>query len=636
MYHKRRKEVIVRAWPRSTLVPALDDPGFDKWALSQLQLYKPFRTLEDLRMPNIKDVFSQYLVSGGFPHLRSQDDSSEDSEDVRSVAEAPDPDSESEFGTMVDRTLDEGRLRQDDYQRIMMCGRTDADSMPLLGSRELDLVHEWPHSWHDIDFEILRPWLDQMILMTVIPSPTVAPVQLASLSTMQRKAFDIIQAHTFGSSQDDQLLMVVVGTAGTGKSYLINAVRHLFTEHACAPLLKITAPTGIAAANIRGSTIYSLLSLMSRNLTGERLHQLQTTMAGVKLLIIDEYSFLSVAIIDKLHEQLHKIFPQSMRPFGGLNIVLCGDPAQLPPVLAPPVYAYRGSSSHQAARFHLFNKVVELDHIFRQAGDDESQIRFRHLLRRVANSEATEDDWAWLKTRRPSRLSRDDNADFDAGRYIVSTNDLRKRLNYERLSSFSPVIRIDECDAGMQNCPAASGDDFSAERPDHDDTQLFAIGAEVMLTFNLWTEAGLANGACGKIVGIVKPRDNGKARVVLVNIPNYCGPALLPDHPTVVPITQTSRMPGATKGTIPLTLAWAVTIHKAQGMTMDRVTVDLGRTEFASGLTFVALSRAKSFQGLRVHPFDLERYKSIEKGKYVEARREEFHRLRLVATATTI
>ena len=188
---------------------------------------------------------------------------------------------------------------------------------------------------------------------------------------------------------------------------------------------------------------------------------------------------------------------------------------------------YRGSSHHQAARFHLFDKVVELDHIFRQAGDDESQIRFCHLLRRVANSKATEDDWAWLKTRCPSCLSRDDNANFDAGRYIVSTNDLRKHLNYERLSSFSPVIRIDKCNAGMQNCPAASGDDFNAEWPDHDDTQLFAIGAEVMLTFNLWTKAGLTNGACGKIVSIVKPHDNGKACVVLVNIPNYCGPVIV-------------------------------------------------------------------------------------------------------------
>jgi hypothetical protein len=247
-----------------------------------------------------------------------------------------------------------------------------------------------------------------------------------------------------------------------------------------------------------------------------------------------------------------------------------------------------------------------------------------------------EEYWAWLQTRRPSCLSPDKNAKFNASKYIVATNDLRKRINYETLSSFSPVIRIEDCDADLQSTQSNGplGGDFDNERLDHDDTQLFTVGAEVMLTYNLWTEAGLANGACGKVVGIVKPQDNCKAHVLLVDIPNYCGPTLSPDHPTVIPITQTPRASGADKGSIPLTLAWAVTIHKAQGMTLDRVTVDLGQREFSSGLTFVALSRAKSFDGLRVHSFDLERYKAIENGKYVEARQEEFHRLRLRAAAT--
>ena len=260
------------------------------------------------------------------------------------------------------------------------------------------------------------------------------------------------------------------------------------------------------------------------------------------------------------------------------------------------------------------------------------------MLHRVANCEATEEDWAWLQTRHPSCLSLDDNADFNTHKYIVATNDLRKRINYEKLSYFSPVIRIKECEADVRSMRSdgPSGDDFDGERLDHDNTQLFAVGAEVMLTYNLWTEAGLANSTCGKIVSILKPQDDRKARVLLIDIPNYCSPALSPDHPTVVPITQTPRASGAAKGSILLTLAWAVMIHKAQGMTLDRVTVDLGQREFSSGLTFVALSRAKSFEGLRVHPFDLERYKTIEKGKYVEARREKFQHLRLRAAATDV
>lgn len=111
----------------------------------------------------------------------------------------------------------------------------------------------------------------------------------------------------------------------------------------------------------------------------------------------------------------------------------------------------------------------------------------------------------------------------------------------------------------------------------------------------------------------------------------YHGPSLCADHPTVVPITQVRTKTGTA---IPLTLAWAITIHKAQGITLDRVTVDLGSREFSSGLSFVALSRARTFTGLRVEPFDYDRFKRIKSGKYVSSRRAEFNRLRLLAAET--
>ena len=179
---------------------------------------------------------------------------------------------------------------------------------------------------------------------------------------------------------------------------------------------RLTAPTGIAAANIRGSTIYSLLSLVSNSLVGERLLRAQLIIDGVKLLIIDEYSFPSVEIIEKLHDRLHAIFPHSTLPFGGMNIVLCGDPAQLAPVLAMPVYAYQGREAHRAARFHLFRTVVELYQPFRQTRNDGIQSRFRSLLARLSKCEANEDAWRWLQTH-VSSLSADENACFDSSKY---------------------------------------------------------------------------------------------------------------------------------------------------------------------------------------------------------------------------
>ena len=114
-------------------------------------------------------------------------------------------------------------------------------------------------------------------------------------------------------------------------------------------------------------------------------------------------------------------------------------------------------------------------------------------------------------------------------------------------------------------------------------------------------EAGRVNGSYGTIVHILKPTDNQNRRVIMVDFPEYHGPALSPLHPTILPITQVRT--GNSKG-MPLTLAWAITIHKSQGMTLQHATVDIGEKEFASGLSFVALSHCKTFHGLRIQPFD--------------------------------
>ena len=205
---------------------------------------------------------------------------------------------------------------------------------------------------------------------------------------------------------------------------------------------------------------------------------------------------------------------------------------------------------------------------------------------------------------------------------------MQNHINHKKLSGFTPIIRITQ---SKDSVCAIEDDDLEGEQIGSDGPQMYAVGAEVMLMVNLWTEAGLVNGACGKVVGILKPEDGCDARIIMVEFPGYHGPALSPGQPFVVPITQIRT--GKSSG-IPLTLAWAITIHKAQGMTIERVTIDLGHKEFASGLTFIALSRAKSFYGLRIRPFDLDCYQSIGNGKHVEARREEFCRLHRIAAAT--
>ena len=623
-YHERRKPVIVRAWPRSSSIPTRHDPTFEQWALTQLRLYKPHRSLYELCTPSIDTVFNEHLASNGFPNLLQRelvehadvefDDLSTNGPDIDLLETAP----------------LETSLVQDDYHVLMDVARHPCESTQLPGSRELDVAYPWPTSWQNISFETLVSWIEEAKKRLAVPPVDVPLVNTDCFSTMQRLAFRIVNEHCFGGLQDDQLLMVIVGTAGTGKSYLINAIRQLFQQKGQQDRVKVTAPTGIAASNISGSTIYSLLTLMTASLSSQRLVSLQLLMQDVQLLIIDEYSFLSAAFFDTLDQRLRSLFPHSRRPFGGLNIVLCGDPAQLPPVRAHPVYAHQGATEHIAARFHLFQTVVQLDHPFRQLGDDAGQIRFRELLSRVADCVATEDDWSWLQKRRACCLDASENALFDSGKYIVATNVIRRKINYENVSKLSPVMRIQEYDNAVELTDVQVLD---GERVEKNDLQLYGVGAEVMLTYNLWTEAGLVNGSCGIVRCILKPpaSDNSNCRVVMVDFPDYRGPALSTDAPTIVPITQV-RTPHFTG--LPLSLSWAITIHKAQGLSMDRVTVDLGRSEFAAGITFVALSRAKRFDGLRMIAFDFNRYRHIETGKNVQARRNEFTRLRMLSLRT--
>ena len=565
-------------------------------------------------------MFDQHVQSTGFlsdpPSHDSNDDHTDDDES------GPDVDLASGSPDALERNL-----RQDDYQQIMLRAHPATTNPSLLGFRELDVAHHWPTSWLGIPFDRLLSWLSSTKDSFPLPPPPLAPFSLDSLSGKQRLAYDIVADHLFGELHNTQLLMVVLGTAGTGKSFLINAIRHMFTLHSQSDRVRITAPTGIAAANISGSTIHSLLSLLKENLTGARLNFLQTSLAHVRLIVIDEYSFLSIPLFATLDRQLRKIFPaKADKPFAGMNILLCGDPAQLAPVHGQPVYARQANGTPQPTCFHLFRTVVELDQPFRQTGTDATQVRFRELLGRVANCDAQADDWTWLQTRRPSSLTSADNASFDTHKHIVATNNVRSDLNKRKLAKLSPIMVVAPSDDSARTIdPNEYNDDDSTT---DDGPQLYAIGAEVMLTANLWTEAGLVNGSCGVVDDILKPDDDRTARVVMVNFPGYRGPSLSPSRPNVIPITQ---IRATNRNGLPLTLAWAITIHKSQGMTLDRVTVDLGRSEFASGLTFVALSRAKTFNGLRVEPFDFSRFQRIQHGRHVDARRDEFDRLRRLA-----
>ncbi|XP_057857985.2 uncharacterized protein LOC131067076 [Cryptomeria japonica] len=164
---------------------------------------------------------------------------------------------------------------------------------------------------------------------------------------------------------------------------------------------------------------------------------------------------------------------------------------------------------------------------------------------------------------------------------------------------------------------------------------LLCENQQVMLLANLWIEVGLVNGSIGLVKNIIyepntKPPDLPK--FVIVRFQNYKGPPWDPLHPNDIPIAPIARRRHTQ---IPLTTAWAITIHKSQGLTLDKATIDIGNTE-KQGLTFTTISRVKSIDGICIHPpFSFERYAKMQKSAFTTIRKKEKTRLQQLSALTS-
>ena len=168
---------------------------------------------------------------------------------------------------------------------------------------------------------------------------------ISTFSDMQRCAYNIIKAHSQHVSPKDPLLAIIIGVAGAGKSYLINAIRNLLCD-SCA----VTATTGKAAYNIHGCTIHSLLQLpvgskRNKDLNGTNLIRLQTKLKHIRYIIIDEYSMLSQTLLGWIGKRCRQATGLTDERFGGKSIILVGDPTQLPPVADKPLYHAKPTNS---------------------------------------------------------------------------------------------------------------------------------------------------------------------------------------------------------------------------------------------------------------------------------------------------
>ena len=451
-----------------------------------------------------------------------------------------------------------------------------------------------------------------------------------NLQGHQLEVYTIVKNH-FESSSPQPLRLIVTGTAGTGKSYLIQCIRLLLEA-----TLTVAAPTGVASFIIEGITLHSLLHLPTKGefkqLEGIRLKHFQDSMSTTRYIIIDEMSMVGRKMFGQIDRRLRQAFPHhAQEVFGRCSMLLFGDFGQLPPVMDLPLYTIdsRSELSDQGrTAYQQFDKAFILTQVMRQAGNGPDQVRFRNILLRLRNAEVTTQDWEELMKQTPTNVSN--LTAFTTALHLYPTVEAVVEYNIAKLKdSGQSIATIKAVHTGV-NAKASSDDAGGLEA-----VVCIAKSARVMLTSNLWVEVGLVNGAMGTIESICY-RSGGPPDLplaVMVKFDHYSGPTL---HDGTVPITPLRRNwsnSGAqcSRLQLPLKLAWAVTIHKSQGLTLDKVVVDIGKKEFSCGLTFVACSRVRQLTDLLfTPPFTYQRLQNIANSQRLHERLIEDKRLALV------
>ncbi|WPR75208.1 ATP-dependent DNA helicase [Algoriphagus sp. NG3] len=385
----------------------------------------------------------------------------------------------------------------------------------------------------------------------------------------------------------------ITGKAGTGKSTLLKYFRSKTEKK-----IIVLAPTGIAAINVSGQTIHSFFKiapkLFDEDVVIQKDYKRSELFKSLDIIIIDEISMVRADLMDAIDKAL-RVNRGSNIPFGGVQMVFFGDLYQLPPVVTNDLKEYFeehfGSPYFFAAKVfktHSFS-VIELEKIFRQKDPV-----FISLLNNVREGRIQGLDISTLNKRLNSNFQPLDEELFIT---LASTNQIADNENQRKLSLLSTPV--------LSYWASVEGD-FERKNFPTDEELKLKVGSQVMLLKND-PDRRWVNGSIGKVVELSPERV-----LVEVNGDEYSLEQAVWESIEYKYDRKTKKVKPIIKGSFtqfPLKLAWAVTIHKSQGKTFDKVVIDLGFGAFAHGQTYVALSRCTSFEGIvlksQVRPRDI-------------------------------
>jgi ATP-dependent DNA helicase PIF1 len=384
----------------------------------------------------------------------------------------------------------------------------------------------------------------------------------------------------------------ITGKAGTGKSTLLDYFRSVTGRK-----IVVLAPTGVAALNVRGETIHSFFGFKP-DVTLQNIPKLSKkkakTFKKLDAIIIDEISMVRADLLDCVDRFLRLNGKQPDRAFGGIQMIFIGDLYQLPPVVKAKEKKlfrnhYHSEYFFDANVFKSFSmEFIELEKIYRQKDED-----FIQLLNDIRNNTITEEGLAILNGRVGAKFSSEKYSDYVV--HLTTLNKMAYKINTEHL---------DRLKRKMHKYEAEIYGNFNKNSYPTDFELYLKTGAQIMM-LNNDARGRWVNGSIGKVVNIRFSRKEN-CDIISVQFPGGRSEYVLPYTWDIFHFrfNEENRMiETETVGSFsqyPLRLAWAVTIHKSQGKTFDKVIIDIGRGTFACGQVYVALSRCTSFEGIKL------------------------------------
>jgi ATP-dependent DNA helicase PIF1 len=406
----------------------------------------------------------------------------------------------------------------------------------------------------------------------------------------------------------------LTGPAGTGKSVTLSKIREYCNLAKIE--LGITATTGTAAFLINGKTVHSYLGIGLATESAEeiwkyvrhKLSHIPKKLREIKALIIDEISMLDANLLDKISDYL-KFVCKKEKPFGGIQIVLTGDFCQLAPVSGD--YAFK---SNVWSELNL--KIIYLTKLLRQDGD----LKFQKILSDARYGYCSAENYKLL-----SSLSTTEFGEIKPTILYPRNFDVDKINKSESEKLMKSGAKNESYKVEYPNAKYKDKTERWAKSLDIPEIISFCVGDQVVVTANINQDAGIVNGTRGIVIDVnpicvtIRKINDVKIEIRYHESTNVEDPSLRLKF-------------------MPLKLAYALSIHKSQGMTLDAVEVDIGPKIFAAGQAYTALSRAQNLESVKVKsiaqksfiidPEVLKFYKNIE--KEIENKKYIYEKLNLL------